>query len=169
MTRRRTDDPAQADRAWAGYHPRAAIPAFVLAGIASLLVWTGRWYLDDLSDLADRIGGLALFALAWCVWPALIAVYLYRTVTYTYRLTDRAVLIDFGFWHNPVPPVRLEEITEVRVATGRRKRWLGVGWIEVRTADRVARLVGVRHADHLAEQIRVAASTARAGSANDGK
>ena len=45
------------------------------------LLWTGQWYLDDLSDLADRIGSLAVFALAWGVWPALIAVFLYRTVT----------------------------------------------------------------------------------------
>src|SRR5579859_5465306 len=111
---RRADDPAQADRRWAGYHPRAAAPAVAGTAVVSLLVWTGRWYMDDLSELADRVGGLAVFALAWGVWPALATVYLYRAATYTYRLTDRAVLVDFGFWHPPVPPVWLREVTEVR-------------------------------------------------------
>ena len=53
-TNRRTEDPAQADRAWSGYHPRAAIPAVAAAAVASLVMWTGRWYLDPLSELADR-------------------------------------------------------------------------------------------------------------------
>ena len=41
-------------------------------------------------------------AVAWGVWPTLVTASLYRAVTYSYRLTDRAVLIDFGFWHPPV-------------------------------------------------------------------
>ena len=155
-TPRRADDPAQTDRAWAGYHPRAALPPTAVATVVSLVVWTGRWYLDDLSELADRVGALAVFALAWCVWPALLTMYLYRTVTYSYRLTDRAVLIDFGFWHAPVPPVWLEEIAEVRTGAGWIDRLLGIGWVELRTAGRSVRLVGVRRSEELAEQIRAA-------------
>src|SRR4051812_16183911 len=48
MTQRRADDPAQADRAWFGYHPRAALPALVVAAAVTLVVWTGRWYHSDL-------------------------------------------------------------------------------------------------------------------------
>ncbi len=149
-----TNDPALADRVWAGYHPRAAAPALALAAVASLVVWTGRWYLDDLSELADRLGALAVFALAWCIWPALITVYLYRAVTYSYRLTDRALLVDFGFWHRPVPPVWLTEVRSVVARCG----WLGVGWVEVRTATRAVRLVGVRRPDELAVRFRAASS-----------
>src|SRR5262245_789065 len=104
----RSDDPAMTDKRWAGYHPRAMTPAIALAAVVSLLVWTGRWYLDDISVLADELGAWAMFALAWAVWPALVAVFLYRTVTYTYRLTDRAVLADFGFAFRPVAPVWLK-------------------------------------------------------------
>ncbi|MBN9121059.1 MAG: PH domain-containing protein [Planctomycetes bacterium] len=157
----RADDPAQADRAWAGYHPRAAIPTAAVAAVASLVVWTGRWYLDDLSELADRVGALAVFALAWCVWPALLTAYLYRTVTYSYRLTDKAVLVDFGFWHAPVPPVWLEEITEVRAGAAWLDRPLGVGWVELCAAGRTVRLLGVLRPDELAEQIRAAAAARR--------
>lgn len=150
-------DPAHADRAWAGYHPRAAAPALALAALASFVVWTGRWYLDDLSALADRLGALALFALAWCVWPGLAAVFLYRTVTYTYRLTDRALFVDFGFWHAPTPPVWLDDVTAVAARRG----WLGVGTVEVRTATRAVRLVGARAPYALAEAIRAAIAARR--------
>jgi hypothetical protein len=153
VTRRRSDDPAQADRAWAGYHPRAALPALAAAAAVSLLVWAGRWYFAELSELAARLGALAAFALAWGVWPALGAAYVYRMVTYTYRVTDRAVLVDFGFWHRPVPPTWLAEVREVRVGVGWLSRRLGVGWVEVRTADRVVRLTGVRHPEEFAREI----------------
>ena len=153
-------DPARTDRLWTGYHPRAAVPALVSVAVASLVVWTGRWYLPDLSEMTNRLGALAVFALAWCVWPAVGAVYLYRAVTYTYRVTDRAVLIDFGFWHRPVPPVWLREVAAVRTGAGRLHALLGVGWVEVRTADRAVRLVGVRHPEALAEVIRKAVAAA---------
>lgn len=159
-TNRRADDPAHADRAWYGYHPRAAIPAVAVAGAASLAVVVGRWALEDLSQLADRVGALAVFALAWCFWPAFAAVYLYRTVTYSYRLTDRALLIDFGFRHRPVPPVPLSEVAEVRAGAGWLDRLLGVGWIEVRTtAGRRVRLVGVRRPEEVAHAIRGASKS----------
>jgi len=158
----RTTDPAQRDLAWVGYHPRAMAPAAALAVAASLLVWTiARGYLDELSELADRVGSLALFALAWGVWPALVAVFLYRTVTYTYRLTDRAVLVDFGFLARPVPPVPLAEVIVVVVGGGWVWRRFGVGWVEVRTADRAVRLPGVRKPAGFAQQIRVAAKKAK--------
>lgn len=106
-----------------------------------------------MSELTQRLGALAVFGLVWCVWPALAAAYVYRMVTYTYRVTDRAVLVDFGFWHRPVPPVWMAEVREVRVGSGRLDRRLGVGWVEVRTPDRTVRLLGVRNPEEFAGQI----------------
>jgi hypothetical protein len=137
-------DPAQTDLVWTGYHPRALAPTIGLAAVASLIVWTGLWFFEDLTDLADRLGSLVIFALAWGVWPALAAVFLYRTVTYMYRLTDRALLVDFGFVARPVPPLELNEITAVVIGSGWFLRRLGVGWIEVRTSVRSIRLPGIR-------------------------
>jgi membrane protein YdbS with pleckstrin-like domain len=153
---RRADDPAQHDRAWAGYHPRAMAPAVATVAVASLLVWTGRWYVAPLSELVVRIGALAVFAIAWGVWPAMGAVILYRTVTYTYRLTNRAVLIDFGFWYHALPPVWLNEIESVRVRAGWLSRRLGVGSVELHTVDGSVLLEGVRQPEAFAEQIRAA-------------
>jgi uncharacterized membrane protein YdbT with pleckstrin-like domain len=147
-------DPAQRDLVWTGYDPRALAPAISLAAVASLVVWTGRWFFEDLSDLADRLGSLVIFALAWGVWPALGAVFLYRTVTFTYRLTDRALLVDFGFLSRPVPPIALSDVSAVVMGGGWVHRRFGVGWIEIRTTDRVIRLPGVREPHPFAMAIR---------------
>lgn len=154
-------DPALIDQLWAGYHPRAMAPLGVLLALASLVLWTGQWYQSDLSDLADRIGSLALFALAWAVWPALIAVFLYRTVTYTYRLTDRALLVDFGFLFRPVPAIPLADVTAVVTGSNWMGRRLDVGWVEVRTPDRTVRLSGVRHPTSFAIALRNAVAKQR--------
>jgi membrane protein YdbS with pleckstrin-like domain len=156
-------DPAQHDLTWTGYHPRAMAPAIGLAAVASLVVWTGRWYLEDLSVFTDRVGTLVVFILAWAVWPALVAVFLYRTVTYTYRLTDRALLTDFGFLSPPVSPVALTEVTGVAISGGWLTRQFGVGWVEVRTRDRAVRLRGVRKPELFALAIRETVGKAKAG------
>jgi hypothetical protein len=149
-----TDDRALADRGWWGYDPRAMFPAVAVAAAASAVVLSGRWYLEDLSWLADRAGALAVFGLAVAVWPGLVAVLLYRCVTYTYRLTDRAVLIDRGSLSRPEPPVWLAELTGVETGS----TWLGVGWVKLTAGGRVVRLVGLRHPEAVAEAIRTAAA-----------
>ena len=154
-------DPSHRDLAWVGYHPRATAPAIALAAIANALVLSGRWYLVDLSEFADRVGALAVFALAWAVWPGLLAAFLYRTVTYTYRLTDRAVLVDFGFFSRPVPQIVLTDVVEVKVGGGWMARRLGVGCVEVQTKNRSLRLPGVRHPAAFAEKIRTAVAACR--------
>jgi membrane protein YdbS with pleckstrin-like domain len=138
-------DRAMADRAWRGYSGRALVPPVLVAGAASVLVLTGRWYLPELSELAGRFGALTVFALAVAVWPGLLAVLVYRTTTYVYHLTDRAVLIDRGFRHRPDPPVWLHELAKVEAGAGPVGRLLGVGWVRLTTAGgRVVRLAGVR-------------------------
>src|SRR5437660_357158 len=107
------DDRAMIDVSWRGYDGRALLPAVAVAAAASVVLLSGRWYLAELSWLADRAGALAVFGLAAAVWPGLLVMLVYRTTTYTYRLTDRAVLIDRGFRHRPEPPVWLTEITAV--------------------------------------------------------
>jgi uncharacterized membrane protein YdbT with pleckstrin-like domain len=154
-------DPSQRDLAWVGYHPRATAPAIALAAIANVLVLSGRWYLDGLSELADRVGALAVFALAWAVWPGLAAVFLYRTVTYTYRLTNREVLVDFGLFSRPIQPVVLVDASAVVVGGNWISRWLGVGWVEVRARGRSIRMTGVRQPNSFAAKIRVAIAAAR--------
>ncbi len=152
----RTDDRALADRGWWGYDPRAMFPAVAAAAGASAVLLSGRWYLEDLSWLAERAGALAVFGLAVAVWPGLVAVLLYRAVTYTYRLTDKAVLVDRGFLSRPEPPVWLAELSGVEAGAGWVGRQLGVGWVKLTAGGRVVRLTGVRHPGEVAAAIRSA-------------
>jgi len=156
----RADDRALADRGWWGYDPRAMFPAVAAAAAASAAVLSGRWYLEGLSWLADRAGALAVFGLAVAVWPGLIAVLLYRAVTYTYRLTDRAVLVDRGFLARPEPPVWLAELTAVEAGAGWVGRRLGVGWVRLTAGGRIVRLTGVSRPAEVAQRIREAATEA---------
>lgn len=150
----RSDDPALKDVAWLGYDPRAMAPVVVAAAVVTVLIHWARWALEDASVLIERVGGLAVFALNWVIWLSVAAVFLYRTVTYTYRLTDRALLVDFGFVFPPVAPVVLAEVVSVASGSNRLRRWLGVGWVEVRTADRAVRMIGIRKPLLFAEKIR---------------
>jgi hypothetical protein len=138
------------------------VPGLALAGGVSVVLLSGRWYLEDLSGLADRAGALAVYGMALAVWPGLLAVLLYRAVTYTYRLTDRAILIDRGPLARPEPPVRLAELTGVEAGAGWLGRRLGVGWVTLAVGGRTVRLTGVRYPEAFAEQIRTAAKPAGA-------
>lgn len=157
-----TRDPAPADRLWAGYHPLAMAPLIALTAVLSLLAWTGRWYLQHISDLGEEIGDWAMFAVAWGVWPVIVGVFLYRTVTFTYRLTDRNVLVDFGPLCLPTAPLRLTELDEVVVREGWLLRLLGVGAVELRSGSRRVRLRGVLRPAEFAARVRAGAEAARA-------
>lgn len=161
MITKLTADPAQRDLRWTSYHPRALAPIIVFLTLVSFALWTGRWYLQGLSDFAERTGSLVLFALVWAAWLALVAIFLYRTVTYTYRLTDRSLLVEFGFLSPPVPAIELAAVSAVVFGWSWLARGLGVGWIEVRTANQTVRLTGVRKPEIFALAIRAAAAQAK--------
>ncbi|WP_439621191.1 hypothetical protein [Gemmata sp.] len=156
-------DPAAVDRLWTGYHPLALAPLVAVAACLSLLVWTGQWYLDGVTVFAAEIGGWATFAVAWGVWPALVLVFLYRTVAYTYRLTDRAVFVDFGPAFRPVPPLPVADLGAVSVGGGWLVRRLGVGVVVLRGGGRSVRLNGVRNPEAFAARVRAARSAVLKG------
>lgn len=134
------------DRAWRGYDPRAAVPAAAAAVAASAALLAGRWAAtDEVVTLPDRLATLAVYASVLAVWPAVLGLAAFRAVVRTYRLTDGAVLIDWGPLARPEPPVWLADLTGVRSGAGALGRRLGVGWVELREkSGRVVRLTGVR-------------------------
>ncbi|HEX4607639.1 MAG TPA: hypothetical protein VH092_05475 [Urbifossiella sp.] len=134
------------DRAWRGYDPRAAVPAAAAAAAASAALLAGRWAVaSEVTDLPDRLAALAVYASVLAVWPTVLGLAAYRAVVRTYRLTDRAVLVDWGPLARPEPPVWLDELAGVRRGAGPVGRWLGIGWVELREkSGRVLRLTGVR-------------------------
>ena len=150
------------DLAWRGYDPRAAFPHLGAADAASVALLAGRWYLDDLSELVDRVGALALYGLVLAVWPGLLVILFYRAVTYTYRLTDRAVLVDRGFRNRPEPPIWLVDVTGVTSGASWLGQRVGVGWVRVVTTGGMSiRLTGVRDPGQFAGVIWAAVTQAQ--------
>jgi uncharacterized membrane protein YdbT with pleckstrin-like domain len=152
---------AMTDLVWRGYHPGAMAPLLGVAGIVSIALLTGRWYLEEFSELTDRVGALGVYLLVLAVWPGLFVGVLYRAVTYTYRLTNRAVLIDRGPLTRPEPPVWLGDVAGVTAGASWFGRRVGVGWVRIQAASgREARLVAVQRPEEFADAIRAAVARA---------
>jgi hypothetical protein len=112
MRRGHQPDAAAADHMWKGYHPRAAVPRVLLAAAVSAGVMVGRWRLKDMSDVAETVGPWVFFVLSACSWLIMLTV-AYRLITYTYRVTDSGLLVDFGFRNWPEPPIAWADVTKV--------------------------------------------------------
>jgi membrane protein YdbS with pleckstrin-like domain len=132
----------------------------VTAAVASATLVVGRWWFRDVTPWAEEVGAIVYYLLALAVWPLLVLRLAYRMVTYTYRLTDRAVLVDFGSRNPPVPPVPLADVTGVATAAGWLGRLLGVGDVTLTAGPRVVTLVGVRRPEAFAALVRTAAKSA---------
>lgn len=149
------------DRAWLGYHPRAAAPHLAAAAAASAGLLGGRWAVEDLSGFAERTGAFVVYATVAAVWATCLAAVLYRAVTYTYRLTDRELLVDRGPLFRPEPPIRLADVTAAVAETSHLGRRLGVGRVRVTTAaGRVVRLPGVADPGRFAAAVRAGSAEA---------
>ena len=128
------------DRSWRGYDLRAAAPRFLLAFALSTILLAGRWSFDDYT------AAIVPYVIVLVLWPGLLAAPLYRAITYTYRITDRALFVDRGFLNPPQPVVSFKEIAGVEHGANWLGRWLGVGWVTVHCADgRSWKLSGLRH------------------------
>jgi len=143
------------DRIWRGYDIRALIPAAGIAGGISLILLVERWISVELSTFAEGRGIALIYIPMAIIWTVLIAVGLYRSVTYTYRLTDRAVLIDRGFRWRPSPLIPLESIAEVSSALDFFGRRFDVGRVIILTSSGSrTELTGVRGPAAFAVEIR---------------
>jgi uncharacterized membrane protein YdbT with pleckstrin-like domain len=123
-------DPAMVDQQWRGYDLRAAVPAFALASVLTVAIMASRFYEDDLGN------AVFTYAIVLILWPALLFVAVYRSVTYTYRITDRALLVDRGFLHRPIPPLHYADISSVEHGASWFYSWLRIGWVHVTAVGR---------------------------------
>ncbi len=157
MATRKLDVEAMRDREWRGYHPRAAIPTVVVASLVSLTLLVGRWVFSDFEILDSHVSAFVFYALAIVIWPVLLLSLIYRMITYTFRLTNRGMLVDWGFRHLPEPPLLFGELLTVEVAVSRLDRLLGLGKLQLRCqSGRVVLLKGVREPEGFASAIRTA-------------
>jgi|GEM_PF-3048343 len=136
----RLPDESFVDRSWRGYDLRAAAPRFLLALALSALLLAGRWSFDNYT------AAIVPYVIVLALWPGLLAAPLYRAITYTYRITDRALLVDRGFLNPPQPVIGFKEITSAHHRANWLDRRLGIGWVAVHCANgKNCKLSGLRH------------------------
>src|SRR6185437_9355583 len=128
------------DRSWRGYDLRAAAPRFLLAFALSTILLAGRWSFDNYT------AAIVPYVIVIVLWPGLLAAPIYRAITYTYRITDRALLVDRGFLNPPEPVIDFKEVAGVETGANWLERRFGVGWVIVSRSDgRNWKLKGLRH------------------------
>src|SRR6185437_9892802 len=76
----------------------------------------------------DYTAAIVPYVIVLVLWPGLLAAPLYRAITYTYRITDRALFVDRGFLNPPQPVVSFKEIAGVEHGAN----WLR-GWEKLET------------------------------------
>ena len=103
----------ETDLLWTGPSVRGLLPSATLLLLTSVtLLSAGPW-------VAGQVGvehEWATFVLFWLtvgLWVVAGCRWFYRGASYVYRVTDRAVHVDFGFLHRPVPTIPLEDIQEM--------------------------------------------------------
>lgn len=142
------------DRGWRGYDFRATVPAVVAAVAVSAAMIAGRFVLAG-SAAPDRLTALIVYGAVLVVWSLVLALAAYRVIVRTYRLTDRAILVDWGPFVDRELPIWFSNVSAVVSGAGWLGRRLGVGWVELREASgRVVRLTGVRDPVGFASQVR---------------
>ncbi|WP_157369730.1 hypothetical protein [Zavarzinella formosa] len=152
----------ETDLVWTGPSLRALLPAASILLLTSvILLSAGPW-------LAGKLGvehEWATFLLFWLVvilWVIACGRWMYRGSSYIYRLTDRAIHVDFGFMHPPVPGIPLGDITGL---DERPWAWwfMNVGTVIIRSEDRPpVFLPGLARPRLLIEQISLARNRERA-------
>ena len=125
----REPDSAMIDEEWRGYDLRAAAPLFSLALVLTIALLVARLLFSDLID------ALITYFIVLILWPVLLFISMYRAITYTYRITDRALLVDRGPLHRPQAPMPYGEMTAIEHGRSWLSSLLDVGWVRVTMAD----------------------------------
>jgi len=139
MSGNRTEDAAMVDEQWRGYDSRAALPFVALAALVTVALLGGRWIFNE------TLHGILPYAIVLLIWPALLGTWLYRSITYTYRITDRALLVDLGFRHPPIPPIAFQDLASVEHGANWVHAALHIGWVRATARDgRTVKLKSIR-------------------------
>ena len=157
------DGAQETDVWWGAYAGRTMLPSFVaciLLTASITAIWLS-WVEYQVSSLEARYTAYAVIGPLWLVQ---VGRWLYRTLTYTYRLTTRRLYLERTFFHVPARIVDLGQILEVRVESSALERKLNVGRIRLRTENpqlSEVTLEGVHEPERIAARIRELATQTR--------
>ncbi len=115
---------------WGSYSGWTMAPSFLVCCCATILV---LWLAELL--LPRGFVQLAVFGIGGAIWLFQLVRWGYRVVSYNYRLTNRRLYCDTGFFHQDRRRVDLNSIADVRVRRTLHEGLVGVGRIEITFQD----------------------------------
>lgn len=158
----RAPDSAMVDEQWRGCDLRGAAPLFALALLLTFSLLVTRLLFNELLD------ALIAYLIVLVLWPTLLFVAVYRAVTYTFRITDRALVVDRGFLHGPILPLPYAGIAKVEHGDNWIHALLNIGWVRATMADgRSVKMPSLRDPAGFAALLRARAAAAAEKSKND--
>lgn len=139
------DDPEQ--ELWqATYSPKAAVPSFALAGLASAVVVIGVLIILGLLTATHWLWLLLAIVL---VFGGLgIRLWLTRLST-AYRLTTQRLVHEVGLLRRVTNRLEVIDIDDVTIEQGLIDRFLGIGTIKLTSSDRTHPVLQLRGVDNV--------------------
>ncbi|MGE3806172.1 MAG: PH domain-containing protein [Gemmataceae bacterium] len=160
---REVDRQVETDLWWGSYAGRTMAPVFLLCLLLTVAVSLAVFIIWDDRFAHPQIMWHATVVPLGLLWLIVLGRWLYRTLTWSYRLTNQQLYRDTGFLHMADGAVALKEIVQVNVHASLIERTLGVGRLEVVTDDGKAALslAGIHDPEWVARLIRGTADSRR--------
>ena len=137
-------DPSMVDRQWWGFNGWKMLPMFLITGVLSVglfivdLNYDHSWF----SGLVIVISLIQLIRMSYC------------SITFSYRLTSKRLLVDYGNLYSPQAAITPSDIRDVHVIAHKLDRLCGVGTVRLRLiSGRTIDLIGVTWPDSVAVEL----------------
>lgn len=135
---------------WGGYSGWAMLPLFFVCACVTAAMIGSAWYLYSEENVPGDRARYAVYLLALALWSMVIAVGLYRMVSWNYRLTTRRLFLIRGINPRTAAVTPLGDIQCILVSQTPVERRLNIGSVRVQASRLEMDLPGVRDPHHVA-------------------
>lgn len=146
---------------WGSYSGWNMLPSWAICCILTVLIAWGGATLEF-----GRFWRVLVFVLAATLWLLQLARWGYRVLSYNYRLTNRRLFRDTGFFHDDRIRIDLSLISKVDTSVKPYEAWFDTGRVLISTDEGLPPipLKGVRNPRAVAELIRACVKQAELSS-----
>ncbi len=154
---------------WGAYAGRTMMPSFVICALLTGLLILGVWIFWPKNEDRPYLERYTTYILVGAVWLFQLIRWSYRIVGINYRLTNRRLFCQRGFY-TPIAAIDLASIATVRIERDALEGYLKVGRLRIVPVDNSRPpmlLEGVYNPDQIAALIMNQVKHARAAPANE--
>jgi hypothetical protein len=163
------DENQETDVWWGAYAGRTMIPSFVICALLTGLLVFGVWIFWPKNEDRPYLERYTTYILVGAVWLFQLIRWGYRIVGINYRLTNRRLFCQRGFY-TPITAIDLASIATVRIERDALEGYLKVGRLRIVPADSGKPLLlmeGIYNPDQIAALIMNQVKQARTAPAHE--